>query len=202
MTNAQYKRFCTATGRPYPPSPPWDKDYINSSPDSPALSVSWDDAAAYASWAGKRLPTEEEWEKAASWDSINQKKRLWPWGNEPTKSIANLESDKTAPANKYPGDVSPYGVYEMGGNAAEWDNEFYAPYTGNETPDSNYGQKARVMRGGYYKSGLDEARTTRRDFIPIAVDPQKGRKTGPIGFRCAISADDTRVQQSLQSRIK
>ncbi len=201
VTNAQYKKFCAATGRAYPLSPLWDKDYINNSPDSPVTSVSWDDAFAYASWAGKRLPTEEEWEKAASWDSTSQKKRQWPWGNEPNKSAANIESDRTAPVDKYPGDVSPYGIYGMGGNVAEWVNEFYVPYAGNEKPDPNYGQKARVMRGGSYKSGsADEARTTRRDFIPIALDPQK--RTGPIGFRCAISADDPRVQKSLQSRMK
>ncbi len=201
VTNAQYKKFCDTTGRPYPPNPKFDKDYINSSPGSPVISVSWDDAAAFASWAGKRLPTEEEWEKAASWDSTNQKKRVWPWGNEPNKSAANVESDRTAPVDKYPGDISAYGVFGMGGNAAEWVNDFYGPYLGNETPDPNYGQKARVMRGGSYKTSLGEARTTSRNYIPVVLDLQK-LPAGPIGFRCAISADDTRVQKSLQSRMK
>lgn len=203
VTNTQYKKFCDATGQPYPPNPPFDNDYLNSSPDSPVISVSWDDAAAFASWAGKRLPTEEEWEKAASWDSTNQKKRSWPWGNEPNQSAANIATDRTAPVTRYPGDVSAYGVFDMGGNAAEWVNDFYGPYVGNERPDPSYGQKARVMRGGSYKSGsLDEARTTSRNYIPVALDPLKIKRTGPIGFRCAISADDTRVQKSLQQRMK
>jgi serine/threonine protein kinase/formylglycine-generating enzyme required for sulfatase activity len=203
VTNAQYKKFCDATGRAYPISPLFDKDYINSSPDSPVISVTWDDAAAFASWAGKRLPTEEEWEKAASWDSTSQKKRVWPWGSEANKSIANIEAARPAPVKEYPRDVSAYGVFGMGGNAAEWVNDFYGPYPGNQTPDPQYGQKARVMRGGNYKStSLDEARTTSRDYISVTLDPQKTRRPGPIGFRCAISADDTRVQPTLQLRMK
>lgn len=203
VTNSQYKKFCDATGRAYPINPQFDKDYINSSPDSPVISVSWDDAAAFASWAGKRLPTEEEWEKAASWDPTSQKKRVWPWGNEANKSIANIGSDRTTPVKEYPVDASAYGVFGMGGNAAEWVNDFYGPYPGNQTPDPQYGQKARVMRGGNYKSSsLDEARTTSRDYISVTLDPQKTRRPGPIGLRCAISADDTRVQTTLQLRMK
>ena len=72
VTNAQYKKFCDETQHAYPPDPPFDPNYFTGKPDYPVLGPTFEDALAYAKWAGKRLPTEEEWEKAASWDPVAQ----------------------------------------------------------------------------------------------------------------------------------
>src|SRR5262245_17421576 len=80
VTNAQYKRFCDATRHPIPTNPWWDADYFKK-PNMPVVGVNFADASAYATWAGKRLPTEEEWEKAALWGPAADRKRVWPWGD-------------------------------------------------------------------------------------------------------------------------
>ncbi|HVF27129.1 MAG TPA: SUMF1/EgtB/PvdO family nonheme iron enzyme, partial [Pyrinomonadaceae bacterium] len=124
VTNELYKKFCDATSRPYPPSPWWDQQYFDSKPQAPVVGISWDDAAKYAEWAGKRLPKEEEWEKAASWDPKTKTKRQWPWGDMPEQGRANvgqkIENLKLLTVGQNPGGASAYGVHDMIGNAGEW----------------------------------------------------------------------------------
>jgi formylglycine-generating enzyme required for sulfatase activity len=92
-------------------------------------------------------------------------------------------------------------VQDLAGNVAEWVDAFYQPYPGNQAANSNYGTKNRVVRGGTYKGGLDDARTTRRLFHPPQFnESEKKNRAFLIGFRCAISADDARVKDRLRSK--
>jgi formylglycine-generating enzyme required for sulfatase activity len=202
VTNEQFKKFCDATKRPYPMNPWWDDQYMSAHPRSPVLGISWDLAAAYANWAGKRLPKEEEWEKAASWDPNAQSKRQWPWGDSPDSSRANVGgTPRTTDVGQFPGGASFYGVQDMAGNVAEWVDAFYQPYAGNQTPSREFGTSKRVVRGGTYHGAIEDARTTRRLFHPAQLDrAEKKNRAFLIGFRCAIAADDSRIQNLLRQR--
>ena len=139
VTNAQYARFVAATS--HRPPLHWKNGKI---PEGtllrPVTMVSWHDASAYAKWAGKRLPTEAEWEKAARGDSGF----IFPWGNNfvttnlnfcdknCSQSWAMLEADDeyayTAPVTAFPWGQSSYGLYNMSGNVAEWVDDWYQSY--------------------------------------------------------------------------
>lgn len=202
VTNEQYRKYCTAAKRPFPTNPWWDDHYFNDHPRAPVLGVSWDDAAAYAKWANKRLPTEEEWEKAASWDPTAQKKRTWPWGEAAEAARANVgDTQHSIDVGRFSTGASFYEVQDLAGNVAEWVDAFYQPYPGNQSANSNYGTRNRVVRGGTYKGSLDDARTTRRLFHPPQFnESEKKNRAFLIGFRCAISADDARLKERLRSK--
>ncbi|GGZ82067.1 hypothetical protein GCM10010389_19980 [Streptomyces echinoruber] len=117
-TNADYAGFVRATGHRAPQHWP-DGRCPDSILDHPVVWVTWHDAAAYADWAGKTLPTSRQWEKAAR----GPKGRTSPWGDAPTAAKCNvLDSDigHTTPVTRYQSGVSPYGVYDMCGNTWEW----------------------------------------------------------------------------------
>lgn len=202
VTNEQYKKFCDTTKRPYPTNPWWDDQYFSAHPRSAVLGVSWDEAAAYAKWAGKRLPKEEEWEKAASWDPSTQKKRQWPWGDSPDQSRANAGgTPRTTDVGQFPSGASFYGVQDLAGNVAEWVDAFYQPYPGNQTSNPDLGTKNRIVRGGTYKGSLEDARAMRRLYHPPQLNQaEKKNRAFLIGFRCAIAADDPRIQDLLRQR--
>ena len=201
VTNAQYKKFCDETHHAYPPNPPWDPNYFTGKPDYPVLGATFEDALAYASWAGKRLPTEAEWEKAASWDPVAARKRLYPWGDEFSASRANIATGQPVPVTEANKDLSPYGVFNMSGNAIEWVDAPYKPYDGNKKADPDYNLDDRVVRGATFlnTAGYNEARTSYRNHLP-RVFP--AGKSTPVGLRCAISADDPRIQSRLRERSK
>ena len=122
VTNIEYKRFMDATGYPAPPH--WKEGRYREDDDfDPVVEVTWWDATAYARWAGKRLPTEEEWEKAAR----GPNGRRFPWGDDYDSHLAN-SGRSLVPANAYIEGASPYGVVNMAGNAAEWTATPYEPY--------------------------------------------------------------------------
>jgi formylglycine-generating enzyme required for sulfatase activity len=198
VTNAQYKKFCDATQHASPPNPPFEANYFDK-PDYPVLGVTFEDALAYASWANKRLPTEQEWEKAAGWDPVAHRRRLYPWGDEFTEDRANIGTGHPVPVTEATGDLSFYGVLNMAGNAFEWVNAAYKPYDGNKTPDAAYNKDERVIRGGTFRPGSkpDEARTSYRNHLP-RVFPKS--MSISVGLRCAVSADDPGVQQLLRAR--
>ena len=113
----------------------WDEDLPV---DEPVQHVCWHEAAAYARWRGKRLPTEAEWEKAASWDPSTGRKRRYPWGHEePTATRANLGQDQLgkghlgpAPVGAYPDGASAYGCHQMLGDVWEWTDSVLDAYPG------------------------------------------------------------------------
>jgi formylglycine-generating enzyme required for sulfatase activity len=201
VTNAQYKKFCESTRHPYPPNPTFDSNYFLGKPDYPVLGVTIDEARSYASWAGKRLPTEEEWEKAAAWDAVAQKKRQYPWGDDFDAGHANIGTDQPNPVSQSNGDRSQYGVLNMAGNAEEWIEAPYKPYRGNEISDPEYAKDEIVMRGGtfYHASTQFESRASYRNHLP-RVFP-KGLSV-PVGIRCVVPADDPRIQQFIKMRNK
>lgn len=186
VTNRQYKLFCSATGYLAPANPQWDRDYFNSKPDHPALNLTWEQARAYCIWAGKRLPTEAEWEKAAR----GTDGRTYPWGNEWADSLANFRTgdrfEKSSPVGSFPGGVSPYGAFDMAGNVWEWCADWYL-YDAYETsppynPTGPIGPTPRrVVRGGAFNSVTSDAEVANRDkFVPDQLLDQ-------IGCRCVWS---------------
>jgi serine/threonine protein kinase/formylglycine-generating enzyme required for sulfatase activity len=206
VTNKQYREFCSATGYPTPTNTKQTKKWFNENPDYPVVGVSWKDASKYAEWADKRLPAEEEWEKAASWEPNAQKKRQWPWGDDSDPSRANLSGNPGA-VGQHSSGASAYGVQDMAGGVAEWVDSYYQPYSNNQTPDPDYGTKHRVVRGGGFLVSIDLARTTYRDHQ--APDTQAtnirtanggGKEEVPInGFRCAVSANDPKLREYLRT---
>jgi len=122
VTNIQYKRFVDDTGYPAPPS--WKEgNYADDADFYPVVEVTWWDAMAYARWAGKRLPTEAEWEKAAR----GADGRRYPWGNDYNSHFANT-GRYFVPANANMEGASPCGAVNMAGNVAEWTASVFAPY--------------------------------------------------------------------------
>jgi formylglycine-generating enzyme required for sulfatase activity len=151
VTNAQYRK-CVEAGTCRKPGC-WDNENYNV-PDQPVVCVSWDDAQAYAAWAGGRLPTEAEWEKAAR----GTDGRIYPWGNSaPGCNRANYAGCVGRPATvgSYLTGASPYGALDTAGNVWEWTSSLYWPYPyrsddGREAPEA---EGWRVLRGGAFFFG-------------------------------------------------
>jgi formylglycine-generating enzyme required for sulfatase activity len=184
VTVGQYARFVSATGAEPPAnwadgSPPLDRA------DHPVAFVDWFEAVAFCAWAGGRLPTEAEWEKAAR----GADGRRFPWGAEDDDSRAAIGSGTkrgdTEPVGARPGGASPYGVLDMAGNVWEWVSSCYRPYPydtadGREDPDSKL---ERVLRGGSFASpGGDHGRCAMRSRS------RPERRQRHIGFRVARGA--------------
>ncbi|BBB46997.1 hypothetical protein Pelsub_P0224 [Pelolinea submarina] len=166
VTNADYKKFVDATGHTEPAS--WRKGtWPEGKENHPVVEVNWESASAYAAWAGKRLPTNEEWEKAAR----GTDGRTWPWGNEFDRDKCNTFSGDTTPVGQYsPAGDSPYGCQDMAGNVWEW--------IGGGKPS----QLRAPLRGGDWLDGAEEAQTF---FIRMHTPL---RKNPFVGFRCAADS--------------
>ncbi len=117
VSNAAYAEFCKASGRLLPEGFPQDK------PDYPVGNVTIVDAHAFAKWAGKRLPTAKEWEKAAR----GEDGRAFPWGNENDSARANVGTKRTQPVNAHADGASPYGALQMVGNVWEFIEQLSQP---------------------------------------------------------------------------
>ena len=164
VKNAEYARFVAAT-KQKPPEHWKGKTPPKEIVEHPVVNVSWQDAVAYAEWAGKRLPTEQEWEKAAR----GTDGRAYPWGNqEPTRELCNFGNNEkgTTAVGKYsPHGDSPYGCVDLAGNVWEW-----------TASDHELGGK--VLRGG----GWSDLATLVRAASRLGLDP--GHRGDFFGFRC------------------
>lgn len=204
VTCGQYQKFIEAGG--YSKSNYWSeagwqwrKENLISQPlywidskewsENPVCGVSWYEAEAYAKFVGKRLPTEAEWEKAASWDETNQQSRIYPWGNNlPDKNLCNhdYQIGQSTPVNYYPKGQSAYGCQDMLGNVWEWTDSWFAPYPNFQPyPYPGYSQiyfdqQHRVLRGGSWATGIWGLRNSFRNWY------HPWTRQILAGFRCAI----------------
>ncbi|MCC7367919.1 MAG: SUMF1/EgtB/PvdO family nonheme iron enzyme [Chloroflexi bacterium] len=195
VTNARFQQYVQETGSK--PEGDWRrffdaanfdaKFYDVERNDHPVVNVTWKDADSYCRWAGKRLPFEAEWEKAAR----GVDGRLWPWGNEPHPEFANIENQTegepdTRRVGSFPRGASPYGILDMTGNAREWTDSSLQPYPLTQPTGSAAGAGSRVTRGGSWLSLPNSIELTRRLAEPVTIAAKD------LGFRCAVSADQAR----------
>lgn len=183
VINAQYFRFCEATGRSLPQF--WGMDEFNSGPDypnHPVVGVSWNDARDYAEWVGKRLSTEAEWEYAARGALVGMK---YPNENEIDSTVANIAIGGKVKGTDPVGNYSPngFGLYDMAGNVVEWVSDYYdMDYYKTSPPKNPKGPqqgKFRVIRGGGWHSGPGCSTVYFRNALRFNwVDFN-------VGFRCA-----------------
>ena len=188
VTNAQYLAFVEAGGRPQ-----HLRDDRFNAPDQPAVGVVWAGAVAYCEWAGMRLPTEAEWEKAAR----GTDGRTYPWGNEkPDPTRLRFDSSvSSAPVGSFSNGVSPYGAHDMAGNVWEWTRDEYDSRYYARSPDRNpvnlfwagrdvNADVDRTLRGGGWSSPTGEVRASvRRAIFMLEADGEI--PDSKIGFRCA-----------------
>lgn len=184
VTVSQYDRFCEATGRPRRQEASLaGPDHPNSFPaailvpDHPVVNVSWHDAQAYAAWAGLRLPTEAEWEKAARGGT---RSRFW-WGDLASPDRARYDSDGASPVGRFP--PNPFGLYDTAGNVWEWCMDWYSEDYYTRSPANNpKGPETgttKVHRGGSWMNAPYYVRPALR----YSSAPERWSRL--MGFRCA-----------------
>jgi iron(II)-dependent oxidoreductase len=166
-------------------------DEVEIADDHPVNGVSWYEASAYARFVGKRLLTEAEWEKAASWDAVSQAKRRFSWGDDPSRQdVANYNFNHwgTTPVTAHATGASAYGGVDMSGNVWEWTSTVFDGYAGFEAfPYPEYSQlwfdgDHRVLKGGSWATRLPLLRTSFRNFW------RPGFRIAFAGLRCAADA--------------
>lgn len=185
VTTGRYAKFLAATGASRPPDD-WESLDPKSGDELPVVGVDWNDASAYCRWAGRRLPTESEWEKAARGTDA----RRYPWGDiSPTLDQANFQN--TSPeaydgglskVGSHPAGRSPFGVHDLAGNAGEWVSDWYSesfPVGDVRIPKGPDTGTDRVVRGGGRFDSPDRLVATKRYHGPPDL------RADDIGFRCA-----------------
>ena len=197
VTFGQYRKYMEETGAP---EPKMMRDPAFNGDDQPAVGITWHEANAYAEWAGKRLPSEAQWEFAAR----GQENRLYPWGSAtPSSSCCNAEGELgiTTNINMYESGQTPDGIFDLAGNVYEWTCDEFFPY------DQKLREKARTnsetirmtVRGGSWHSKRDELRCSNR----AGVFPESALNT--VGFRCVLpasgAAPDTKSDEPVVFKV-
>jgi ergothioneine biosynthesis protein EgtB len=157
-------------------------------PMHPVTGISWYEAEAYARFVGKRLPTEAEWEKAASWEESTKQKRRFSWGDRgPTPEFCNFNNHYwgTTPVGSFPQGASPYGCLDMTGNVWEWTADPFGPFPGfkpfpyPEYSEAWFDGDHRVLKGGSWATRRTVLRTSFRNFF------RRHFRIAFAGLRCA-----------------
>ena len=201
VTNAEYAVFVKETN--HPPPAHWKKG--NFSPEEanlPVVHVNWHDSNAYAQWAGKRLPTEAEWEKACR----GPDGRIYPWGNifvpdesestETAVETSQILTTHLTPVGVRPAIVSPYGVGDAAGNVWEWTADWYQPYSDLKPLKQQMADKHKALRGG---SWLEVREGTAERYFRCAnrLHAPPDYAAGNIGFRCVREVPSEQVTESV-----
>ena len=190
VTVARYAEFLRSTGRKGPRH--WEKVSLDGYRDRPVIGVNWEDAQAYCQWAGKHLPTEAQWEKAAKG---SDDRRIYPWGDDhPGTRHGNFGHccewkgyEILTDVNKHEEGRSPYGIYNMSGNVREWTGDWYeAEYYSKSPPSNPRGPESgaeRVIRGGSWANSGEYLQATNRDREPPNF------QSATIGIRCVQDSE-------------
>lgn len=186
VTNEQYRKFVQVTGHTAPPS--WNDASLNE-PKQPVVDVTWEDAVAYCQWAGKRLPTEAEWEKSAKGGLAG---KLYAWGDDISHEKANFIGtegkdvwNKPAPVGSF--EPNGYGLYDMSGNVWEWCADWFSDSYYTQSPANNpkgpESGESKVLRGGAWNVGSEYLYVAKRYSRTIQAKYYRDH-----GFRCAMDA--------------
>jgi len=181
VTFRQFKKFLDATKHPLPAA--WQKK-INYKPlmNYPVTGITWKDAESFAKWAGKRLPTEMEWERAAR----GPEGIRYVFGNKFDSKKAGLEHKGMIPVNEIKNDRNAFGLIGMNGNVSEWTSSWYKPYKGNKEREDGFGEKYKVFKGGTWVL-MGGHRIFPEYYFRCAFRGFSSPKEGlaDVGFRCA-----------------
>ncbi|HKR35486.1 MAG TPA: SUMF1/EgtB/PvdO family nonheme iron enzyme [Steroidobacteraceae bacterium] len=188
VTTERYAKFLAANGSLAPPDE-WESVDLEKQGQLPVIGVSWNDAEAYCQWAGKRLPTEAEWERAAR----DSDQRMYPWGNEAPGAGRAVYGHRAESA--YGGGLdrvgtldagrSREGVYDLEGNAAEWVSDWFTesfPVADVRNPKGPSTGEKKVIRGSGWHEPVDRIGGSRR------YQASPDNRTDDVGFRCAMDA--------------